>query len=352
MSNVPAFKLQHIQTKDVDSLWLTFWPHLMVTKNRSGRYLRSTHSIVDTFFIIEREFLFDETDEGPEHIEPVHTEQIETNQSNGPDIIIENIDDESDDDNQNDILPSTIIDDFYQQLREHHLNDKLVEYSDEYIQHAKLRPRLTKYQTNGVKWMLNRETKIDHFPTEFKEVKRRWHDESNNSSDEEVFLYNARTYILKTGENGDIPIPSGGILADAMGLGKTVEMIDLILLNARVPEQPIKNEPFRSEPDADDDVVMFADDDNQTQLLKCFCPNKAIKKDTVTCNRCLTLQHRGCVAQQKSRTPDEQYICPNCWSNEPLLNAKTTLIVSPESIKLQWKDEVIKHVNDDNFKVR
>lgn len=344
VSAVAAFKLQTINDGLAEYLWLLFEPHLMETRQRAGRYIRATKHLVEMFFMIEQENLFGENDEAiiqNDAIEPTVSVPVE----NDNDAIIMDYDDSDADDNESensDELPVKIIDDLYQQLRESHRDNKYSQdYTDEYIQHKDLRPKLTNYQIDGVKWMLNRETSIDHFPTEFTEVARRWQINGDDDDESETkFFYNDRTMVLMVNKNDDVPIPSGGILADAMGLGKTVEMLDLILLNRRhvlENHQHIQMDEYREQ--------------NAPQELRCLC-SKRMLSNTVQCSRCFMLQHRACVSQRDTpTTPDAQYKCPTCWQTEPPLEAKTTFIVSPTSIKLQWRDEVIKHVSDENFKV-
>lgn len=349
-----AFQLKIVNDeRNVETLWLTFDPNLMEIRNRSGRYLRSTKHLVEIFFIIEQEFLFGEHDEIVIQNEAV----VNTNDNVNGEAENQNLlgvhndannkdDDDSDagtESTDSDELPVKIIDDLYQQLREAHRNKALaISYTDEFIQHNDLRPKLTRYQLDGVRWMLNRERAVDHFPTEFVEVTRRWADAQTNVK----FFYNERTMILQANENSDVAIPKGGILADAMGLGKTVEMLDLILLNQRVidPNQQNQNEVTVNR-------IAEAYKFYNQPILRCLCANKHLC-NTVRCIRCYMYQHRKCVSQNDTaNAPDIKYICPTCWQDEPLLQSKTTFIVSPPSIKLQWRDEVLKHVSNDNFKV-
>lgn len=354
MGNVPAFKLETFDDGHIESLWLSFDPNLMEFRNRSGRYLRATKNLVETFFIIEQEYLFGENDEEVIQNEENVNYEVENDINNQN--FIEIGDDDSDDSDDSDELPVKIIDDLYLQLRElHRQNGPLTNHTDEYIQHDDLRPTLTNYQIEGVKWMLSREQITDYFPTEFKQVFQRWPDNGINST----FFYNDRTMILMVNKNEDVPIPTGGILADAMGLGKTVEILDLILLNRRTWPEPVDTE---TDFDKDDDEMQesnsigcdffSSDDDNRDEpILRCWCPKKHLT-DIVRCIRCRMYQHRSCVSQHNIwEAPDAKYICPTCWQNEVPFPAKTTFIVSPPSIKLQWRDEVIKHINNFGFKV-
>lgn len=298
----------------------------MEFRNRSGRYLRSTKHLVETFFFIEQG-LFSENDE------IVINDEIAIEPTNGEE---EKEESDAGDDEE---LPVKIIDDLYKQLREAHRNKPLpINYTDEFIQHTDLRPTLTPYQIDGVRWMLNRECVIDCFPTEFVEVEQRWPDTQTHVK----FFYNERTTILQANKNPDSIIPKGGCLADAMGLGKTVEMLDLILLNQR-PQHDLNENHQHETPSNDDDEEFI--------YLRCLCANQKFC-NTVECSRCRMYQHRVCVSQRNTpAVPDSVYICPTCWLKEPAFKAKTTFIVSPPSIKLQWRDEVIKHVKNENFKV-
>lgn len=339
VATVPAFKLQ-VFNDDSDQLWLLFQPQLMKKRNRTGRYLAATKRLVEQFFIIEQENLFGEDDEIVIHDE---IRAPEPNENGTADDALQTVDDnESDDSDDSDELPIKIVDDFYQQLREaHRESDTLQNYTNESVQHTHLRTQLKPHQIDGVKWMLNRELNVDHFPTEFKEVFRRWPPLTTN--DKTTFFYSERTMILQVNQNEDVPLPSGGILADAMGLGKTVEMLDLILLNPRHVHQSEQYKFF-------DDLTQYEYDDYYDEL-RCLCSKQSMR-DTVKCTRCYLLQHRECVSQRdKPTTPDAHYICPTCWQKEEPLKAKTTFIVSPPSIKLQWRDEVFKHISDTNFKV-
>lgn len=340
IGNVPAFQLKIVNDEqNIESLWLAFDPNLMEIRNRSGRYLRSTKHLVETFFIIEQEFLFGENDEIVIQNEAV----VDTTEDVNGDAGNSNLLEVNDDDNEDDDDCIKIIDELYQQLREVHRNKALtINYTDEFIQHNDLRPRLTRYQLDGVRWMLNRERAIDYFPTEFVLVSPRWPDNQTNIKN----FYNERTMILQANENPDVAIPKGGILADAMGLGKTVEMLDLILLNQRTIERNPDLERGMSV-NRSTEASQFYDQ----PILRCLCPNKTLC-NTVCCTRCYMYQHRMCVSQNDiTDAPDIRYICPTCWQDEPPFQSKTTFIVSPPSIKLQWRDEVLKHVNNDNFKV-
>lgn len=354
---MPAFQLQIINDeRNIESLWLIFDPNLMEIRNRSGRYLRSTKHLVEIFFIIEQEFLFGENDEiviQNETVVKANADDVNGEAENQDFSERNHVGDGKGDDGESDAgtestdsdeLPVKIIDDLYQQLREAHRTKALaIDYADEFIQHSDLRPKLTRYQLEGVRWMLNREHAVDYFPTEFVEVTRRWPDARTNVK----FFYNERTMILQANENLDVAIPKGGILADAMGLGKTVEMLDLILLNQRLI---VPNE-IQNERDAEGYRNAEAYKLYYEPILRCLCANKSLN-NTVCCIRCYLYQHRQCVSQRNiADAPDSKYICPTCWQEEPLLPSKTTFIVSPPSIKLQWRDEVLKHVSNANFKV-
>lgn len=342
LNNVQAFQ---ITIRPDESIWLTLNTDLLQNNCRMGRYLRSMQNLIETFFIVEREHLFDDdeisgdTDNGNEDAKC--DKELENEATNGE---VGNGDDdgqansstaESLNDFEYDDLPVTFFDELYQKLRDAHAKSAYVghQYTNEHVQNEHLRPTLTQYQMDGVKWMLNRENSQRVYPTELQSIQLRW-----PSNGTHRFYYNRRTIQLAIDQNDDILIPSGGILADAMGLGKTVEMLTLILLNQKMPDESSISE-------------KTIDNDTLDQVIRCLCPGKSIKA-LVKCNECHMYQHRECVTQFHSDiTPDTLYYCPYCWKQRTPLKVKTTFIVSPPSIKMQWYDEIAKHVAKSGFKV-
>lgn len=133
-----------------------------------------------------------------------------------------------------------------------------------------------------------------------------------------------------------------------MGLGKTVEILGLIMMN------PLKSGLKRP-------VEVLEENLDPVELpvvIRCIChKNAKTKKDKrtlVICRCCRTYQHESCVFQKDTLRGDQSlYRCPLCWKTEnKVIESKTTFIVTPASIKNQWKDEILKHIADKSFKTK
>lgn len=262
---------------------------------------------------------------------------------------IKNLFDEQDDDDDVDAVEdekytrksfTSTVDELYKQLEAAHVaEDCLDRYVDDYIQHEYLQVKLKPYQVKTIKWMLSRERVVKHHTNDFVEIKKRSIGPLDGST---KFFFNSKTLALTTDPKAfeRVELPTGGILAEEMGMGKTIEILDLILLNPRPPQSadPSGNSTRVTK------KVLKAD-------VKCLCPHTKTA-DTVSCTKCFKLQHRKCVDQTDSQiTPDVSYICPACWKNEQPLPVKTTFIVSPQSIKTQWKIETDNRVQSGKISV-
>lgn len=203
---------------------------------------------------------------------------------------------------------------------------------------------------------------------------------------------------------------TGGILADEMGLGKTVEVLACILNNPRelttttiidIDERPteISNQSedrMETEEEVDELVpnietqkkyerpkvkhaskigknpqlyknmsavrkaaqiwyekrlaeMLFAPKpvrvrDNE---VKCICGDLAMT-GVIRCKDCSKMQHTLCMGYKGS---EENYLCTQCWTKQPIIKSRATLIVSPQSISRQWLSEVQRHVRKNGLKV-
>lgn len=135
-----------------------------------------------------------------------------------------------------------------------------------------------------------------------------------------------------------------------MGLGKTLEVLSLILLHPA--EVPNSNGTDDSSSEMDDDVI------------SCICGiNDDVSLDAcIQCATCHTWHHTKCVIPDDESSDDETYdpeekphsrkkknntfYCERCTSfhNKENVESKATLIVCPQSILPQWKKEIEKHV--------
>ncbi|KAF8978581.1 hypothetical protein BGZ46_006322 [Entomortierella lignicola] len=104
--------------------------------------------------------------------------------------------------------------------------------------------------------------------------------------------------------------PRGGILAEEMGLGKTVEMLALILLNRRKLETPVETD---------------------------------IPSDTSSLEDRLSAAHLNEVDQSESTTDMTIDNQSSPSTKVPLIKSGATLIITPPSIVHQWASEIENH---------
>ncbi|KAH7648545.1 hypothetical protein FG379_000570 [Cryptosporidium bovis] len=135
----------------------------------------------------------------------------------------------------------------------------------------------------------------------------------------------------------------GGCLCDEMGLGKSLEVISLVLINKR----KLNN--------GNSDVLKYSAENvtNKSQIqkedenLECPCGTKipgGKNVNIIKCNLCGTKFHKECCISE-SEYEQKEDICTIC-ENTILekIHVGATLIVSPASIVDQWYDEINKHV--------
>lgn len=193
------------------------------------------------------------------------------------------------------------------------------------------RPTLCDYQARTVHWLLQREINVTIFPNYYTQLQAR---------DDETTVYkHLLSWHIQESQPAAIKLPAGGILADEMGLGKTVEMLALLVLHQRLlpDDTPIKNL-CRDEPEAKRK--------RRSTNLFCICTRKTMA-ELRTCKRCKFQQHAKCVSGFDVNANNDSYLCPNCWyitTQNSLLPAATTFIVTPYTIKTQWFSEINKHV--------
>jgi hypothetical protein len=175
----------------------------------------------------------------------------------------------------------------------------------------------------------------------------------------------------------------GGLLADEMGLGKTVEVLALWLAHPRpgyscwtMNEDADKGDASpqshdkrvhasenhdectskRARKDIGVQPAMTAQDtqdpNNNTSAISCFCGSTRIRQDDrrMHCTSCRTWQHALCV-NWDDEWNDDAYLCPRC-AVDTVYDSGATLIVAPESICFQWRDEISKHVRDTHSRLR
>lgn len=215
------------------------------------------------------------------------------------------------------------------------------------FQHPMMRAQLRPYQAKAVKWMINQETEVKSLQIPFLELRP-----LSSQLVGQVFYMDRYTWKITDYLPKQRLVPQGGLLCDEMGLGKTVEMLSLIL--HRRSEQMETNQQS-NEVFTNDDFKKYALDKNDSKMyqLHCICITASTSNRTIICNSCKRLQHIKCVMKNAIYKHSlENYRCPDCWQKSGILvDSKTTLIVSPLSIKQQWHSEIQKHVRDENFRV-
>ncbi|XP_017122187.1 E3 ubiquitin-protein ligase SHPRH [Drosophila elegans] len=200
--------------------------------------------------------------------------------------------------------------------------------------------QLRKYQERTVSWMLGREQQLTVLPAQYTAL----HAVDGRSR---VFKHNYCLQFFPFEEElPKISLPPGGILADEMGLGKTVEFLAMLLMNPR-PQESFRNEFWhqRLEEIADNVPLKRM---RQEQEVFCICTQK--RGTRVQCNKCRRWQHKHCMHMlSKQAEDDANHLCPSCWSElaksgDRLVDTGATIIVSPNAIKLQWYQEMQKHI--------
>lgn len=155
----------------------------------------------------------------------------------------------------------------------------------------------------------------------------------------------------------------GGILADKMGLGKTVETIGLILTNRRktndsspihqIPNQDClylhTTDPLYGQVQClcgENNHEIIEDISVEELLRQSFKQKYFIKGNLIKCLLCANYQHVAC-SKYNPVNNEFPYYCSYCWQKIPQIDSPASLIVCPKSILVQWIGELKKHVKEE-----
>jgi E3 ubiquitin-protein ligase SHPRH len=165
----------------------------------------------------------------------------------------------------------------------------------------------------------------------------------------------------------------GGILAESMGLGKTVEVLACILANPCPGNLVVSSEPSGLETDGageNDGDVSTRLCRNETLLYDevCICGRSESYKGClswVLCRECGGAMHGWCAGFQseeeilaKTNVDVETGLrvcrCPKCAAvsgeggdkSASIINSRATMIVTPPAILAQWQREISRHTKD------
>ncbi|XP_062519341.1 E3 ubiquitin-protein ligase SHPRH-like isoform X2 [Corticium candelabrum] len=228
------------------------------------------------------------------------------------------------------LLPD--IDSLYSAIRKEQRTRGLLDAFDpHYVPHPALLPDLRRYQKMAVQWMIQRET---YRRKETDEIHQLWQEIKTNDS---CLYYNQYTGGWSRKKFLKPTLPTGGILADEIGLGKTVEVLACILGN-RMPDKQQDLVGIQA------DKLMEQTTDELVVHCVCGCQEKYLSPGRLwmQCEDCRAWLHQSCVGVTPEK--DENFICFRCWTTKEPIECKTTLIISPASIAQQWIEEIEKHV--------
>ncbi|KAF5299240.1 hypothetical protein FQA39_LY02413 [Lamprigera yunnana] len=260
-----------------------------------------------------------------------------------------------------------------------------------YKKHPFLIPQLRTYQEQAVCWMKFRETQ-----GEVLEILNPLYKPVNLESGKVIYYSKYLGHIVE-----EKPLVSnvgtGGILADEMGLGKTVEVLACILSYPKndtdevqvtddsyiggtpsISKQPRKYKRASLTVSSDNyvhkpkklkvpnDWIKNSSKKSNTRIalemwyentlhklstknsekcdaaqVQCIC-GVLDEKDSIGCVDCGKYQHTFCMGYKNSYGI---YRCPKCWTQQPLLESKATLIICPLALQTQWCDEIRNHIS-------
>ncbi|KAM3718745.1 E3 ubiquitin-protein ligase SHPRH [Dirofilaria immitis] len=160
-----------------------------------------------------------------------------------------------------------------------------------------------------------------------------------------------------------------------MGLGKTVEVIGLLLSHQRDKGLPLIVEDVTREVDIVKIIVgelistvvavtdgysalqdkmnsrhrrMFCYDNLESMSPKKYKSRNVLKPLTITCTACSTLCSQERVYWDRFHSHDIPFLCPECiHDKEKVYPVKGTLIIAPSTICHQWYEELKRHIRDD-----
>eukprot|EP00045_Choanoeca_perplexa_P018077 m.277382 g.277382 ORF g.277382 m.277382 type:complete len:1498 (-) comp17705_c0_seq18:28-4521(-) len=231
---------------------------------------------------------------------------------------------------------------------DHLRNSTSTQASEDCSQPALLQSTMYGYQRRGLAWMLKREQNASTI----------WPSPDFVTLDQAgLYFHRSTKWPVVTQPTFEVP---GGMLIDMMGLGKSIQLISLVLSNPL----PLADAPTATTASVATD--MATDDDNSPVGASNGCIEPALTMEegedvemfcycggqdngpTVQCIGCHAFQHVACAGFDA--TLETEYRCEACLSKSKR-SIKTTIIVSPQSIAKQWIEQVTEHCQAGALKV-